>query len=200
MRRTNGNQFPCELKKTGAPLDTLCAKLVIQREKPSEKKGHVVTYFCIGCDKERANNSQSRALSHSVDCVVRISSCFYLQYTHQCRCLKAIQTDWPNKFKLVQVRLNQGGVANVVAGMAKAPVVRFNKRKAVEEDNSRVPASFAPPVKSEQTVLEESWGENKITPIHQAKIDFFLLRFIICCFVSFSVVDSGFFMYFVNAL
>src|ERR1700722_17303231 len=79
-RRTNGNQFPRELKKTGAPLDTLCAKLVIQREKLSEKAGHVVTYFCIGCDKERANNSQSRALSHSVDCVVPILSCSYLQY------------------------------------------------------------------------------------------------------------------------
>ena len=199
-RRTNGNQFPRELKKTGAPLDTLCAKLVIQCEKLSEKKGHVVTYFCIGCDKERANNSQSRALSHSVDCVVCILSCSYLQYTHQYHCLKAIQTDWPDEFKLVQVRLNRGGVANVVAGTAKAPAVRSNKRKAVEEDNSRVPASFAPPVKLEQTILEESWGENKITPVRQAKIDFFLLRFIVCCFVSFLVVDSGFFMDFVNAL
>jgi hypothetical protein len=146
-RRTNGNQFPHELKETRAPLDTLCAKLVIQCEKLSEKKGHVVTYFCIGCNKERANNSQSRALSHSVDCVVRISSCSYLQYTHQCRCLKAIQTDWPDEFKLVQVCLNQGGVANVVAGMAKAPAVRSNKWKAAEEDNSHIPASFAPPVK-----------------------------------------------------
>lgn len=105
--------------------------------------------------------------------MVCILSCSYLQYTHQCCCLKAIQTDWPDEFKLVQVRLNQGGVANVVVGTAKAPAVRSSKRKAAEEDNSRVPASFAPPVKSEQTVLEESWGENKITPVRQAKFDFF---------------------------
>jgi hypothetical protein len=46
-RRTNGNQFPRELEKTGAPLDTLCAKLVIQREKLSEKKDMLSLTFAL---------------------------------------------------------------------------------------------------------------------------------------------------------
>ena len=84
--------------------------------------------------------------------------------------------------------------------VAKAePVCGVNKKqKIAAEDEGRVPASFFS--SKQQSTIEENWGQNKITPKQQANIDFYLLRFIVCCFVAFSLLDSGFFIDFVSAL
>lgn len=106
----------------------------------------------------------------------------------------------------------------VVTGQAKAPVVREpSKRKATNQNVGRVEISFAPPVTSEvpstatsgsssatsvtvQSKLSQSWGENKLTAARQALIDFYLLRFVVCCSIAFAVLDNGFFIDFVSAL
>src|ERR1700722_10540757 len=48
--------------------------------------------------------------------------------------------------------------------------------------------------------LSQSWGDTKLTPPRQASIDYFLLRFIICCAIAFAILDNGFFMDFIAAL
>ena len=78
-------------------------------------------------------------------------------------------------------------------GVAKAEPVRgVNKRKIAAEDEGHVPASFSS--STQQLTIEKNWGVSKITPKWQANIDFYLLWFIVCCFVAFSLLDSGFFI------
>ena len=72
--------------------------------------------------------------------------------------------------------------------------------KISAEDEGRMPVSFQVSSSTQQSTIEENWGESKITPKRQANIDFYLLRFIVCCFVAFSLLDSGFFIDFVFAL
>lgn len=92
-------------------------------------------------------------------------------------------------------------IEKIVIGAAKAAPVRdAKKRKVTAQDAGRVPAPFADSVGAQQSLLEDSWGQSKVTPTRQATIDFYLLRFIVCCFVAFSIVDSGFFIDFVIAL
>ena len=112
------------------------------------------------------------------------------------------------------VALGEASAENVVTGQTKAPAIRQpNKRKATGEDVGRVAASFAPPdllsavLGSSSTAstivqskLSQSWGESKLTAVRQAMIDYQLLRFIVCCSIAFSVVDSSFFIDFVAAL
>ena len=102
---------------------------------------------------------------------------------------------------------------NVVTGKTQGSHVREpNKHKVADEASGRVPVSFAPPVASNatssgggtaplaQSKLSQSWGDTKLTPPCQASIDYFLLRFIICCAIAFAILDNGFFMDFVAAL
>ena len=112
------------------------------------------------------------------------------------------------------VTLGEASAENVVTGQTKAPAIcQPNKRKATGEDVGHVAASFAPPDLSSavsgssstastvvQSKLSQSWGESKLTAVHQAMIDYQLLRFIVCCSIAFSVVDSSFFIDFVAAL
>ena len=73
QQRNNGNVVPRDKKKTGAPIDELCASLVIERVKlKGNGKGNTMYYYCIGCDECRANNSRSRALPHAKKCKVCI--------------------------------------------------------------------------------------------------------------------------------
>src|SRR5882762_441200 len=60
-RRVNGNIIPRVQKKTGAPLDKICAKIVIERVEPKSNgsAGTAPYYYCIGCDEKRANNSRA---------------------------------------------------------------------------------------------------------------------------------------------
>ena len=69
-RRTNGNISGRVQKKTGAPVNMLCAKLVIESQQPNNKKIMAPYYHCIACDKGRASNKQSRAFSHVDECNV----------------------------------------------------------------------------------------------------------------------------------
>lgn len=115
--------------------------------------------------------------------------------------------------------LEESAAEHVVTGKGKAHAVREpNKRKATGEEVGRTATSFAPPVVSNssslhtsgclpntsvpttQSKLSQSWGESKLTAVRQAMIDYNLLRFIVCCAIAFSVLDSGFFIDFVTAL
>jgi hypothetical protein len=77
-RRHNGNVPPRlgEQKKTGARVDELCAKLVIERVERKDSGADATYYYCIGCDSCRANNSRSRALPHAKACHVCIISSY----------------------------------------------------------------------------------------------------------------------------
>lgn len=96
----------------------------------------------------------------------------------------------------------------VMTGDSAAPHIRDpKKRKATNEGAGRVPVTFASPVEqgasssvSTQATLNASWGETTISAVRQAFIDYNLLRFIVCCAIAFSIVDSGFFINFVKAL
>jgi hypothetical protein len=68
-----------------------------------------------------------------------------------------------------------------------------------------VPSSSTPTPSTEsepiQKTLAATWGDTtKITATRQATIDYYLLRFVVCCAVTFSVVDSGFFTDFIATL
>jgi hypothetical protein len=70
-QRNNSNIIPRDKKKTGAPIDELCASLAIECVEPKGNgKGEATYYYCIGCDERRANNSRSRALPHAKKCKV----------------------------------------------------------------------------------------------------------------------------------
>lgn len=70
LRRTNGNISGRVQKKTGAPVNMLCAKLVIESQRPNSKKNMAPYFHCIACDKGRASNKQSRAFAHVDECNV----------------------------------------------------------------------------------------------------------------------------------
>lgn len=74
MRRANGNISGRVQKKTGAPVNMLCTKLVIESQRPNNKKIMAPYFHCIACDKGRASNKQSRAFSHVDECNVRCHS------------------------------------------------------------------------------------------------------------------------------
>jgi hypothetical protein len=121
--------------------------------------------------------------------------------------LQPLCRDWPSEHRAAMDTLTGLSVESIMTGETSAPTVRLNKRKATVEDVGRVPTSFNPPVESEgsasttqQSTLVQSWGQSKITAVHQALIDHYLLRFVVCCAVAFAVVDNGFFMDFVSAL
>jgi hypothetical protein len=102
---------------------------------------------------------------------------------------------------------------NVVTGNTEGSrVCEPNKRKVADKASGRVPVSFAPPVASNgtssggstaplaQSTLSQNWGDTKLTPPRQALIDYFLLRFIICGAIAFTILDNGFFIDFISAL
>src|SRR5882724_9572174 len=53
-RRVNGNIIPHVQKKMGAPLDKICAKIIIERVelKSNGGAGTATYYYCIGCDEK----------------------------------------------------------------------------------------------------------------------------------------------------
>src|SRR5882762_6239486 len=71
-RHINSNIIPHVQKKTGALLDEICAKIVIERVEPKSNgsAGTAPYYYCIGCDEKHTNNSQARALPHAQKCKV----------------------------------------------------------------------------------------------------------------------------------
>ena len=71
-QRKNGNVPFREDRSSGKNLDQTCLRLAI--EWPGTTSGGRATtqYFCIACDKFRANNSRSRAFEHADQCDVSI--------------------------------------------------------------------------------------------------------------------------------
>jgi hypothetical protein len=70
MRRTNGNISGRVQKKTGAPINMLCTKLVIESQRRNNRNVMAPYFHCIACDKGRASNKQSRAFAHVDECNV----------------------------------------------------------------------------------------------------------------------------------
>ena len=70
IRRTNGNISGRVQKKTGAPINMLCTKLVIESQRLNNKNVMAPYFYCIACDKGHASNKQSRAFSHVDECNV----------------------------------------------------------------------------------------------------------------------------------
>ena len=68
--RTNGNISGHVQKKTGAPINMLCTKLVIQSQSLNKKNVMAPYFNCIACDKGRTSNKHSRAFSHVDECNV----------------------------------------------------------------------------------------------------------------------------------
>jgi hypothetical protein len=77
-----------------------------------------------------------------------------------------------------------------------------------DEDLESMPSSTAeesskqPPV---QQTLSQTWTAStgdptKLTPARQNKFDYFLLQFIVCCSIAFSILDNGFFWDFITCL
>jgi hypothetical protein len=83
-RHVNGNIIPRVLKKTGALLDEICAKIVIERVEPKSNgsAGTAPYYYCIGCDKKCANNSRARALPHAQKCKVCHNGWALIQFNY----------------------------------------------------------------------------------------------------------------------
>jgi hypothetical protein len=87
-RRKNGNVPPREGRAGRKSLDQTCLRLAIER--PGTTTGGRATshYFCIACDKFRANNSRSRAFEHAEQCNVSIQYLLMtrsdLQYNFVC--------------------------------------------------------------------------------------------------------------------
>jgi hypothetical protein len=71
-RRKNGNVPPRQGKAGGKSLDQTCLRLAIERPGTTGGGRATVNYFCIACDKSRANNSRSRAFEHADQCNVSI--------------------------------------------------------------------------------------------------------------------------------
>jgi hypothetical protein len=71
-RRKNGNVPPRQGKSGGKNLDQTCLRLAIERPGTTSGGRATVHYFCIACDKFRANNSRSRAFEHADQCNVSV--------------------------------------------------------------------------------------------------------------------------------
>ena len=106
----------------------------------------------------------------------------------------------------------------VASGSGTAPKVRSHKRKAyvADEDgdteSATVPSFHPPvqastsgsntnPVKSPPNTLTAHWATtSKISAQRQAEIDYYLLRFVICCSIAFAILDPQFFIDFLTCL
>lgn len=118
-------------------------------------------------------------------------------------------------------------IDSIMTNQSAAPSVQAQaKRKACEEDYGPVRVSFSVPVSQQlesqsststassttdpsskktkqptQTNPASSWGNTSaLTAVRQDYIDHLLLRFIVCCAISFVILDNGFFFDFFNAL
>ena len=131
-----------------------------------------------------------------------------------------LKRDWPTLAKEVEAELLKSSGDAVASGQGTAPKVRAHKRKAYMENDDDMKTetvpSFHPAVQpstsgslkaiptaetNTQHTLNAHWAvTSKISPHRQAQIDFYLLRFIICCSIAFSVLDSRFFIEFLTCL
>jgi hypothetical protein len=128
---------------------------------------------------------------------------------------QTLQREWPTEYQQVTEAFCKLLGESTSTGATLAPPVRNKKWKVTNEDEGRVPvpmSSSSTPTPSTTTgpvmesrpvqkTLAATWGDTtKITATRQATIDYYLLRFIVCCAIAFSVVDSGFFIDFIAVL
>lgn len=135
-----------------------------------------------------------------------------LEYVLYLLSAQSLEQNWPSEFKKVQAEMAKQSGEKTSTGKSTAPSVRGKKRKIEDESHEREPilTSVSPldPTSTQtgldtaaQPALKASWGEvTKLTAARQAQIDYFLLRFIICCAIAFSITDNGFFRDFIHAL
>jgi hypothetical protein len=184
------------------------------------KGGTATVFYCIGCDQWRSNNAHSCTLPHSKDCKVReINLHPMLSYTKLVNGHQLLQCDWPSEYKDLISALQDKSSEKVITSQTTAPAICLpGKCKAADEHTGLVPISFASASSPElpetgsqspllstssvtlQTKLSQSWGDHKLTVVWQAKINLMLLRFIVCCAITFSIVNNVFFINFVNIL
>lgn len=107
----------------------------------------------------------------------------------------------------------------VALGSGTAPKVHSHKQKAYVEDSdeekdteSATVPSFHPPVQlsasttsklntNPSNTLTAHWATtSKISAKRQAEIDYYLLRFVICCSIAFAILDNQFFIDFLTCL
>jgi hypothetical protein len=128
---------------------------------------------------------------------------------------QTLQREWPSEYKNVTEAFRKLSGESTSTGATLALAVRNKKRKVTNDDEGRVPvpiSSSSTPKPSTTTAttresqpvqktLAATWGDTtKITATRQATIDYYLLQFIVCCAVAFSIVDSGFFIDFIAIL
>ena len=175
LRRRNGNISTKVRAKTGAPPNELNAKLVIRSLELSSHGKETTYYYCIGCDRKVASNATCRLLPHAKEC-------------------RDLARDFSDTYNEVLDALGLRSTESVLSGEGTAPGVRSNKRKAADPELNRVP------LQSDQGKITQSFGPSRLTAEQQARIDFYLLRFLICCSIAFSILDNGFFIDLVTAL
>jgi hypothetical protein len=144
----------------------------------------------------------------------------YFHLTNIIVACQVLKRDWPTLAKEVEAELLKSSGDAVASGQGTAPKVRAHKRKAYMENDDDMKTetvpSFHPAVQpstsgsskaiptaetNTQRTLNAHWAvTSKISPHRQAQIDFYLLRFIICCSIAFSVLDSWFFIEFLTCL
>ena len=106
----------------------------------------------------------------------------------------------------------------VASGSGTAPKVCSHKQKAyvADEDGNTKSAtvlsfhlpvqastsgSNTNPVKGPPNTLTAHWATtSKISAQRQAEIDYYLLRFVICCSIAFAILDNRFFIDFLTCL
>jgi hypothetical protein len=117
--------------------------------------------------------------------------------------------------KEVKEQLLKSSGKAVASGSGTAPKVCSHKRKAYLENfdedrdtESSTLLSFHTPVQSSSTTTSSSpntltshWATtSKITAKRQAEIDYYLLRFVICCSIAFAILDNRSFIDFLVCL
>ena len=131
-----------------------------------------------------------------------------------------LKRDWPTLAKEVEAELLRSSGDAVTSGQGTAPKVRAHEQKAYMENGDDMKTEtvplFHPAVQpstlgslkaiptaetNTQRTLNAHWAvTSKISPHCQAQIDFYLLRFIICCSIAFSVLNNWFFIEFLTCL
>src|SRR6266540_4055755 len=174
----NGNIPPIEKCQTGAPQNELNTKCYIISKEQSSTDKTKEYYYCIGCDKCSANNASARVLEHAYNC-------------------QTVAQEWPDTFKLVEKELVSRSTQLVLSGEGyKPPAVCRKKRKAAEPDSGRIDEL----AETTQGKITNSFGPSKLSAQQQSRIDYYLLRFLVCCSVAWAILDNGFFIEFVTAL
>ncbi|KAF7314722.1 hypothetical protein MKEN_00946200 [Mycena kentingensis (nom. inval.)] len=171
LRRSNGNEHGKPRHRGGAQFDELSARLVIE-----SSEGGKIAYYCIGCDHRLTNNAKSRLYPHAV---------------RKCPG-KKVETLFPEDYKAAKEALMSMAPSSVVEGAAAAPRLRTTVRKVDDPSEGRVPGP--------QTTMLDHVRPVKLTASQQARVDFYLLRMVICCALAWALVDNGFFVDFCKSL